>query len=410
MNSSCDIVVVGGGMVGAALACALADQGRDVSLIEPQPPIMEVDDAAPWSLRVSALNPASQRLLDRLGAWSLISPQRIAAYRRMTVWNEQGEIHFDQRDAGRYGAQQPLGYIVENLRVQLALWQQVARRERIRVVQARSSALQLEPHTARVSLDNGELITASLVVGADGADSAIRRFAGIGATSADYGQRGLVATVRAEVVAATAWQRFTDQGPLAFLPLADGAYSIVWSLPSQQAERYLRLAPEALGELLSGASQERLGRVSLLGSAASFPLRRLDAQQYIDSRLALVGDAAHAIHPLAGQGVNLGFADVVALSQTLAGQHEVGRWSALRRYERERRSANRAMMRSMDALYQLFITPHPVLSWMRNQGLSWVDKMAPLKRLFMAQAMGERDAPLRTSSPEQRLRRPTARI
>ena len=386
-----DVAVAGGGMVGAALALALVQRGFSVVLLEPRPPMMQWD-AASFDLRVSALTRASQRLLMNIGVWDAMTADRVTAYRQMHVWDRPGlgEIHFDAADLG----EPDLGHIVENRVIVRALWRALADTS----VDVRSGRRIREQCCAEdgvaLTLDDGSKIQAGLLVGADGSRSQVREAAGIEARREDYEQHAVVATVHAELGNRdTAWQRFMPQGPLALLPMQKDLFSIVWSTSPADAERLLVLPEETFNERLSEYSELRLGRLSLRGERAAFPLALQHAVCYVMPGLALVGDAAHVIHPLAGQGVNLGFLDAGALVDALIAGRERGRATGvlrnLRAYERARKGHNTATQLAMDGFKHLFSNDSGALSLVRNLGLGAANRITPLKRLFERVALGQ---------------------
>ena len=387
-----DVAVVGAGMVGAALALALAREGFDVAVIEPRAPKAwnasdEVD------LRVVALAPSSVDLFERLDAWKEISSARASAYRHLCVWDAlaPGELKFDAADEGRAA----LGWIVENRLIQSVLWQALQREARITLYcPARVTATDAATERRTLTLDDGSVVRAKLVVAADGADSPLRGLLGIAARERDYDQRAVVAHVATERAhESTAWQRFLPGATLAFLPLADGRCSIVWSVPHGNSERLLALDDDAFRAELGAAFDFRLGRITAATPRASFPLRMQLAERYLAPRFALVGDAAHAVHPLAGQGVNLGLRDVEELRNALVQARDAGRDFAaetvLRRYERRRRSDNMLSARAFDAIQRVFGSEAIPVAALRGAGLSLVDKVAPLKRAFARHAAGQ---------------------
>jgi 2-octaprenylphenol hydroxylase len=392
-RSSFDIVVVGGGMVGAAFAAAMAGQGLSIAIIESREPARGWP-AGEIDLRVSALSRASQRLLERLDAWDRILELGVSPYREMYVWDavSKAHIHFDSQDLG----EPDLGHIVENRVIQRALWELLEISEGIhRLCPAAIVDLESGADGSRLTLTDGRLIECRLLVGADGRDSLVRTLVGIEAEGWDYGQRAIVAHVRpAEWHRETAWQRFLPTGPLALLPLADGRCSIVWSAEGARAAELMALDDIAFSAAVSDASEFRLGALTLDSPRAAIPLRLQHAKHYVRPGLALIGDAAHAIHPLAGQGVNLGFMDADALAAALTsglahGRDIAGLWT-LRRYERARRGDNQLMLGAMDLFKRLFGNEEPAIVRLRGLGLSATDRLAPLKRLFMTQALGIR--------------------
>jgi 2-octaprenyl-3-methyl-6-methoxy-1,4-benzoquinol hydroxylase/2-octaprenylphenol hydroxylase len=385
-----DVAVVGGGMVGAAAALALARTGFAVALLDAREP-------APWAaadevdLRVVGLAPSSIALLDELGVWPSIRSARASGYDRMVVWDAESgaTIRFDAADEGR----DVLGYIVENALVQASLWHALEDAGVRRVVPAEVVALAQRDDRAQLELADGQALSARLVVAADGATSPLREMAGIGTHGRDYAQRAVVAHVEtSRPHERTAWQRFLPTGPLAMLPLADGRSSIVWSLPDAEARRVLALDDDAFREALGMASDFRLGPIGAVTRRAAFPLRLNLADRYEATRLVLLGDAAHAVHPLAGQGVNLGLRDVVELRDTLRDARDAGRDIAathvLRRYARRRRSADGLDAWSFDALARIYAWQAPPLVAARAAGVRLLDAFGPLKRRIARHAAG----------------------
>lgn len=385
-----DLIIVGGGMVGAALGCAAAQAGFSVTLLERREPQREWQ-ADEVDLRVSALTRASQRILQNLGAWERMRELRVSPYTDMEVWDAagSGRIHFSAADIGEPN----LGHIVENRITQLALWEQLEGLPNVTLRHPASvSSLQLEGGPA-LYLADGEQLKASLVVAADGRDSQIRAMAGIDTKGWDYDQHAIVATVSPQQHHGyTARQRFMKTGPLAFLPIDDGRCSIVWSTSPQEASELMALDERAFCSALTEASERMLGEVEAVGPRGAFPLRLGHAETYIKPGLALIGDAAHAIHPLAGQGVNLGFLDAAALAETLIEARSAGRaigsHSTLRRYERARKGGNMAMLAAMDAFKRTFSNEILPLRLARNLGLSLADRSGPVKHLLVRRAMG----------------------
>lgn len=356
-GSRCDVAVVGGGVVGSACALALAAQGLDVALIEGREPPRW--DAAQRDLRVYAFAPDNAGLLDTLGVWASVRDARVQAYRRMRVWDAAGggELRFDA-DAF---AQAQLGWIVEHGLLADRLWQAV-QRAGVRVLcPAQVVSLDERDDAVRLVLDDGARLDARLAVAADGAESTLRRLAGVDVAVRDYAQRGVVGFVSSELPHGdTAWQRFMPGGPLALLPFADGDASIVWSLPDAEATRVLALDDDAFAEAVTQASGGRLGRLHPTSARVAFPLRRQLAGRYVAGRVVLAGDAAHVVHPLAGQGVNLGLRDVAALSASIEGALQRGADIAspqrLQRWARTRRSKNALAAHAFDAMHRAFAT------------------------------------------------------
>ncbi|HVT35053.1 MAG TPA: UbiH/UbiF/VisC/COQ6 family ubiquinone biosynthesis hydroxylase [Nevskiaceae bacterium] len=381
-----DVIVVGGGVVGAALTLALQRHGYDVVMVE-RGAAPRSWDASRYDLRVYALSPASIALLDELGAWAPMRAARVSPYRRMRVWDDDPAqaLVFDAADAR--AAQ--LGCIVENELMLSCLWQLLPSAS-IRTASA-VTALQVSDAHADVTLADGAVLRARLVIATDGADSPLRQMAGIEAQGWSYPQHALVCHVQTEKPHDGAcWQRFTPAGPLAFLPLADGRSSIVWS--SREADTLAALDDAAFCARLEEASQQQLGHIGGCTARMRFPLRLLHAERYVAPRLALAGDAAHVVHPLAGQGVNLGLADVRALLQVLdearGAARDIGGLRVLKRYERARRADNLDMLALTDALYRAFDLRLPAWNGMRALGLAAVNRLLPLRQLFMQRALG----------------------
>ena len=387
MKHDHDVAIVGAGIAGAALAALLADSGLRVLLLDSDAP-------RPYSpgdrgARVVALGRAAARVLDAAGAWSL---EHATPYRSMCVFDagSDGELRFDAGDA----ALPELGWIIENARVQDALLARVARAPNV-------TTHWQHPLEAIAVSDTGVLVKAggrsyacAVVIGADGAHSRVRELAGISATRADYGQRALVAMVTpSESHRDTAWQRFLPTGPVALLPLADGRCSLVWSLADDEAENVLALDDAMFCDALSAATAFRLGAIKAAGPRAAFPLTRLHADRYVEPRIALIGDAAHVVHPLAGQGANLGLLDAAALAEAMldaeAHGQTPGAWLTLRRYARWRRAHNELMQRMLDGFHHLFTNDNTLVKAVRGVGLSAVDRIGPLKQQMVLFATGE---------------------
>jgi 2-octaprenylphenol hydroxylase len=345
-------------------------------------------------LRVSAITVASERVFDGVGAWPAMQALGVSPFRDMRVWDAAGAgaVHFDCADVG----EPRLGHIVENRVIQRALMERIRGLAGVRLVcPAEVAALHCEEQAAVVELSDGTRLAAGLVVAADGANSRTRGLAGIGVRGWSYDQKAVVATVRTERPHEdTAWQRFLPDGVLAFLPLRDGRCSIVWSTAPAHADELAAMPAGAFADALGRAFDHRLGRVDADGPRAAFPLRLQHAERYIGARFALVGDAAHAIHPLAGQGVNLGLLDAAALAEVAlaaaADGRDLGARATLRRYERWRKGDNLLMMAAMDGFKRLFGSRLAPLRLARNAGLSLFDGATPLKRLVIQHAMGLR--------------------
>ncbi|MGH8480874.1 MAG: UbiH/UbiF/VisC/COQ6 family ubiquinone biosynthesis hydroxylase [Nevskiaceae bacterium] len=383
-----EIVVVGGGVAGAATALALLRQGFDVALIEkakaPAPFKPEHYDA-----RVYAISPGSARFLQACGVWSRIAAQRVSPYTRMQVWESTPlqSLNFDAAEL----AVPELGYIIEDSLLRATLWDALAGVSLLTSVHVTS--LVLNDGRPRLKLSNGETLEAELVVAAEGADSPLREWAGIDTGGWSYPQRSIVANVTTERPhRSTAYQRFMPGGPLAFLPLADGRSSIVWSTDTAEAEELMALPDAAFRERLGAAFQQHLGAVTAADKRFAFPLRLLHAQSYVAPGVALVGDAAHVIHPMAGQGLNLGLADVEALVAVLAEARKqkkpLGALRVLKRYERARKADNVEALALVDGLHRLFRLRAPELGGLRELGMSLVGRAGMLRASLAKRAMG----------------------
>ncbi len=396
-----DLLIVGGGLVGACLA-ALAAGDRELShlkigMLEAHPPIQPPDDRD-IDLRVSAISRASERILGSCDAWARIPTQHRSPYAEMVVWDATGRpagagsLRFSAAETG----EPDLGFIVENRRLLWSLYESPGLRNRVTLLRAELASLSLEAEQAVVTLADGRTLTARLVVGADGGASTSRRLAGIRTGGWDYEQSAFVTHVRTEHPhESTAWQRFLPDGPLAFLPLADGRSSIVWSTTPEHAERLVSASPELAADEIGSAIDGVFGKIDIAAPRAKFPLRLSFARDYCKPRFVLVGDAAHSVHPLAGQGVNLGFMDCAALVQvwsealaTSASTEALAEHRVLRRYERWRKSENTIALGLIDGINRLFSNSSGALLQARRLGLSTVNRSVVFKRLLMGRAMG----------------------
>ena len=391
-----DLIIVGAGMVGSALGLALKDSGLEIILIDGSPlSIKPFDAEAAFEPRVSALSVASQRILQRLGAWDGVAARRASPYGEMQVWDGSGtgNIHFSAASVHA----EVLGHIVENRVIQEALLEPLHDSGVGLLPNARLERLRRSGDDWLLTLVDGRELRAPLVIAADGANSAVRRLAGCATREWDYLHHAIVTSVRCEQPhRRTAWQRFTDDGPLAFLPLdrqGDEHWcSIVWSTTPEQATRLMALDDEAFRDELGKAFEHRLGRIEASDPRLCIPLRQRHAKRYVEPGLALVGDAAHTIHPLAGQGVNLGFLDAAVLAEVLLHAHGRGERLAdervLSRFERRRMPHNLGMMAAMEGFQRLFQADPLPLRWLRNAGLDLVDGLPEAKALFVRQALG----------------------
>jgi 2-octaprenylphenol hydroxylase len=393
-----DVVIIGAGIAGSALAAALGGAGLSIALVEARstdlPDLPVERGLQDFDNRVSALTPRSRALLERLGAWEAIAAYRFCAYHHMTVWDAEGtgQIEFDRAEVDA----RELGHIVENRAIIGALLERVRNAGDIRLFSpvALESCTRLDTGRMLLELAGGRELETDLVVAADGALSRVREMMGFRTREWDYGHRAVVATVAMEKPhEATAWQRFLPSGPLALLPLPGDHYcSIVWSLQEDLVDPLLALDDPAFCAELERACERRLGAV--LGSSPrfAFPLRQCHAVDYVQPGVALVADAAHTIHPLAGQGINLGLLDVDALAREVLAGHRLGvspgQLALLRRYQRQRKGENLLMMSAMDGFKRLFEQQSLPLRWLRNTGMRAVDQLLPLKQRLMRHAMG----------------------
>jgi 2-octaprenylphenol hydroxylase len=391
-----DVAVVGAGLVGAACAALLAStaatESLRIALIEPAAPVPPRPDE-PLDLRVSALSHAAGSLLRTVGAWPRIEERRPCAYERMIVWDASTPVAgpdtltFDAAEVG----EPDLGHIVENRAVAAALRER-AGAAGVRLLDGAVGGLEIAPERARI-LAGEHWLSARLVVAADGAASPLRALAGIQVDAHPYPQEAVVAHLApARAHGAAARQRFLPDGPLALLPLADGRVSLVWSTRPEHAAALLALDEAAFGAAVTQASDAVLGELTARGPRARFALQRAQARRYVAKRLALVGDAAHTVHPLAGQGVNQGFLDVARLVAELAAAlgrgEDVGDPRALGRYARARRAENLVVGATLDGLSRLFADRHDVVRRLRRSGLGLVDRFPPAKRFFVGRALG----------------------
>ena len=389
---SVDVAIVGGGMVGLAVACGLQGSGLRVAVLEQRVPEPLAADAPP-QLRVSAINAASEKLLTRLGVWQDILSRRASCYHGMEVWDKDsfGHISFDDQSMGY----SHLGHIVENSVIHYALWNKAQQSSDITLLApAELQQVAWGENETFLTLKDGSMLTARLVIGADGANSWLRNKADIPLTFWDYQHHALVATIRTEEPHdAVARQVFHGEGILAFLPLSDPHLcSIVWSLSPEEAQRMQQASEDEFNRALNIAFDNRLGLCKVESARQVFPLTGRYARQFAAHRLVLVGDAAHTIHPLAGQGVNLGYRDVDALIDVLVNARSYGEaWASypiLKRYQMRRMADNFIMQSGMDLFYAGFSNNLPPLRFVRNLGLMAAERAGVLKRQALKYALG----------------------
>lgn len=384
----CNVAIVGAGLVGASLAAALGRAGVEVVLVEAAPPPAPGPD---WDARIYAISPGSRDFLAELGAWDGVDARRIQPVARMAIFGDLADsrLEFSAYDAGVAS----LASIVESSRLAHALWQRLDGIASVRrIAPGRCAGLAVDAERAALALEGGETVRAELVVGADGARSWVRRAAGLAARAAGYGQLGVVANfATAAPHDATAYQWFRPDGVLAWLPLPGNRMSMVWSTADAHARELLDLHAGDLARRVAEAGGAALGALELVTPAQGFPLQRMAAESMIAPRIALIGDAAHVVHPLAGQGVNLGFGDARALARALAQREpfrDCGDRTVLRRYERSRAEAILAMRSVTDALARLFAAGGAGVARARNLGLRLTDRSALVKNLLVARAIG----------------------
>jgi 2-octaprenylphenol hydroxylase len=383
-----DVVVVGGGLVGAAFAAALGDAALDVALVEARAPVVQ---GADWDARVYAISPASRQFLATLGAWETIDPARLTPIHRMQIFGDDGAaaIVFDALAAGV----PELAWIVEDRTLQTALWGLLGQQKNLRLFcPAQCAALNRDDGANALTLEDGTRISADLIVGADGAQSWLRTTADLVAADKPYAQQGVVANFStAQAHGGTAYQWFRPEGTLAYLPLPGQRVSIVWSAEENYAQELLALAPAQLAGRVADAGCHVLGGLESITPARAFPLRLMTVASSVAPGLALIGDAAHVVHPLAGQGVNLGFADAHALASALIAREpfrSCGDSRLLRRYERGRREQHVALQWVTDGLQRMFSSDSGLVRQLRNRGLELTDALPVVKNLLTRRALG----------------------
>ncbi|KHT43941.1 FAD-dependent 2-octaprenylphenol hydroxylase [Vibrio sinaloensis] len=391
MMQSVDIAIVGGGMVGLALAAAFKETELRIAVIESREPDELIADLP--DVRVSALSRSSENILRNLGAWPGILSRRYSPYSAMEVWEQDSfaRIEFDAQKL----AQPDLGHIVENRVIQLALLEQVKQLPNVSLfMPSKCSNMAIGESEAWLTLDNGQALTAKLVVGADGANSWVRKQQDIPLTHWDYGHSAIVANVwTAEAHERVARQTFTPQGPLAFLPMGESNMSsIVWSTEPNRADKLIALSDSEFNKALTAEFDARLGLCEVVGERFAFPLKMRYARDFVVERVALVGDAAHTIHPLAGQGVNLGMLDAASLAQEVISLwqkgEDIGSKRNLRGYERWRKAEAAKMIAAMQGFKDLFSGGNPAKKLVRGIGMTLVSQLPGAKDEIMKRALG----------------------
>lgn len=406
MQTTFDIMIVGGGMVGSALACALAQQtSLSIAVFESQPstPTWSVDVISP---RVSAIALSSKRIFQSLKVWDLMQDMRVSPFNRIHVWDSTttrgGEIEFSSNDI----AELYLGYIIENNVMQATLHQKLLTYPHVTYfAPTRFVSYTEDASLVELTTEDGTTFKGKLAIAADGAHSWLRDQAGILLEKKDYEQQAIVATVRtSKPHGKSARQVFLETGPLAFLPLQDeNMSSIVWSLSVEEAARYMMMSSNLFNEALAAAFNHVLGDVEVIDARHTFPLRKQQAKQYVQSRVVLVGDAAHTVHPLAGQGVNMGLLDAASLVEVIVDSIKAQRNFAsvdnLRRYERWRRADNMGLLVGVDMIKGLFASQNESLKSLRSCGLDATNHLNIIKNMFTRHAVGDREGLPRMAMP-----------
>lgn len=382
-----DVVIVGGGLVGASLASALKSSGLRIALVEGQQSLPALEDSG-WDSRIYAFTPGNVEFLKQLGAWQRMDQTRIQPVEEMRVFGDAGA----KLDLSAYQAGVPeLAFILESRLLQQALWQGLRAQDNLDILHpAQCAALKIADAGVQLTLKDGREIRAKLIVGADGRDSWVRHQTIMPETPTPYHQHGVVANFNVtRNHRGIAYQWFTPDGILAYLPLPGRRISIVWSVSPERSAELMALPPAEFAARVAKAGQHVLGDLEVITPPAAFSLRVLNLAHLVRPRLALVGDAAHNIHPLSGHGVNLGLRDARELADLLAqrGMTDCGDLALLRRYEHSRRYDIMAMQLTTDTLKHLFINANPVLRTLRNLGLSATNKLVPLKNMMVRHAL-----------------------
>jgi ubiquinone biosynthesis UbiH/UbiF/VisC/COQ6 family hydroxylase len=388
MSDQFDIIIVGAGLVGASFALAMKNSGLKLALVEGVEPVAPAPE---WTSRVFAISPGSIEFLSESGAWQQFDAARIAPVLGMHIYGDDGKASLDF-DAHQSGLAE-LAVIAEVRHMQHGLWRALQRQENLELFcPARCASLRLQEEAAVLRLEDGRELRAALIVGADGRESWVRSQAGMDAEPAPYRQMGVIANFETELPHGdAAWEWFRGDGVLAFLPLPDNRISIVWTAFEERAAELMALPPDEFCRQVQEASHSALGKLTLLSKPSAFPLRLLHLEYLVKSRVALIGDAAHNVHPLAGQGVNLGFQDARELAKVLKDrgpQPDCGDYFLLRRYERARKADILAMQLVTDGLQKLFNNRNPALKLARNLGLSLTGSLPWLKNGLVQHAVG----------------------
>lgn len=386
-SSPLDVLIVGAGLVGASFALALQGSGLRVAVIEPAEPAPAGEG---WDSRIYALNPANLEFLRAIGAWQHVAADRVQPVARMAIYGDDDTgLDFSAYESGVAA----LAYILESGQLQRAMWRSLRDASGIELITGvRCDTARFERDAVQITLDDGRTVQTRLLVGADGANSWVRRVAQMDADVHAYGHVGVVANFECERPHnGVAYQWFRDGRILAYLPLPGRRMSMVWSTPDAHGRELLALHAEELAARVAEAGRHVLGGLQVITPPQAFPLRKMHLPDIVASRVALIGDAAHVVHPLAGQGVNLGFGDAAVLARLIREREpfrDCGDRAVLRRYQRERAEPVTAMRLVTHGLQRLFAVPSPWMSAVRNRGLAYTDRAVMLKNLLVRQALG----------------------